>query len=240
MTYKEIKACTIDAGNGINSHSGLKIPKFEEYLAICKQYGAIPVIEIKGLTNNDIKYYKKMLSIIREYGMEENCICIGSQACMEIVRSLSYKIHVQVLIYQTTEVTDDLLIQISKLKNSGVDFHLSHISANMIKKCHELDLTVGCWTINDTHMMESYKKLGIDFMTSNTYSLGCNLAQGQCKYDSKLKTSNKYIVEAINEINTHTDKNTAQLGGISIVKITQTEYNALTTKDENTLYLITE
>ena len=59
MTFKEIQACTIDAGNGISDYSGLKIPKFEDYIAVCKQYGAIPVIEIKGIKNNDIKYYKK-------------------------------------------------------------------------------------------------------------------------------------------------------------------------------------
>ena len=37
-------------------------------------------------------------------------------------------------------------------------------------------------------------------------------------------------------IETHTQ----QLGGISLAKITQTEYDQLETKDENTLYIITD
>ena len=106
MTFKEIQACTIDTGNGISDYPGLKIPKFEDYIAVCKQYGAVPVIEIKGIKNNDIKYYKKMLSIIREYGMEDNCMCIGSLECMTIVRSLTRRIHVQVIVYQGDDPTE--------------------------------------------------------------------------------------------------------------------------------------
>ena len=236
MTYKEIKACTVDAGSNIADYPGLKIPKFEDYLSVCKQYGAVPVIEIKGLANNDIKYYKKMVSMIREYGMEDSCICIGSQDCMEIVRSLSYKIHVQVIVYQATAVTDDLLLQIASLGNAGADFHNSHIELNLVKKCHELGLLVNCWTINDTYMMENYKKLGVNFITSNTYSLGCSLTTKQSQYDASLKTN---ITGSINEVNNRAKNALTQLGGFSLVALTQAEYDAITTKDANTIYLIT-
>ena len=239
MTFKEIQACTIDTGNGISDYPGLKIPKFEDYIAICKQYGAIPVIEIKGIKNNDIKYYKKMLSIIREYGMEDNCMCIGSLECMTIVRSLTRRIHVQVIVYQGDDPTDDLLLQIAALENSGADFHNTHISSNMIKKCHELGLLVNCWTINDSYIIENFRNLGVDFITSNTYSLSCNPYVSQTKYDKSLKTSNKNIVGAINEVNNATNAIEKKIGNLSFKALTQSEYNALATKDPNTIYLIT-
>ena len=239
MTFKEIQACTIDTGNGISDYPGLKIPKFEDYIAVCKQYGAIPVIEIKGIKNNDIKYYKKMLSIIREYGMEDNCMCIGSLECMTIVRSLTRRIHVQVIVYQGDNPTDDLLLQIAALENSGVDFHNTHISSNMIKKCHELGLLVNCWTINDSHIIENFRNLGVDFITSNTYSLSCNPYVSQTKYDKSLKTSNKYIVDAINEVNNATNAIEKKIGNLSCVALTQAEYDALATKNPNTIYFIT-
>ena len=240
MTFKEIQACTIDTGNGISNYTGLKIPKFEDYIAICKQYGAIPVIEIKGIKNNDIKYYKKMLSIIREYGMEDNCMCIGSLECMTIVRSLTRRIHVQVIVYQGDDPTDDLLLQIAALENSGVDFHNAHISLNMIKKCHELGLLVNCWTINDTYIMENFRNLGVDFITSNTYSLSCNPYVSQSKYDKSLKTSNKYVVDAINEINTATNSVEKKIGNLSFVALTQAEYDAISNKSSTTIYFIKE
>ena len=239
MTFKEIQACTIDTGNGISDYPGLKIPKFEDYIAICKQYGAIPVIEIKGIKNNDIKYYKKMLSIIREYGMEDNCMCIGSLECMTIVRSLTRRIHVQVIVYQGDDPTDDLLLQIAALENSGADFHNTHISSNMIKKCHELGLLVNCWTINDSYIIENFRSLGVDFITSNTYSLSCNPYVSQTKYDKSLKTSNKYVVGAINEVNSATNAIKKKIGNLSFVALTQSEYDAITTKDSNTIYIIT-
>lgn len=239
MTFKEIQACTIDTGNGISDYPGLKIPKFEDYIAICKQYGAIPVIEVKGIKNNDIKYYKKMLSIIREYGMEDNCMCIGSLECMTIVRSLTRRIHVQVIVYQGDDPTDDLLLQIAALENSGADFHNTHISSNMIKKCHELGLLVNCWTINDSYIIDNFRNLGVDFITSNTYSLSCNPYVSQTKYDKALKTSNKYVVGAINEVNSATNAIEKKIGNLSFVALTQSEYNALATKDPNTVYLIT-
>lgn len=240
LTYKEIQACNIDAGNNISKYPGLKVPKFEEYLSICKQYGAIPVIEVKGIKDNNIKYYKKMISIIREYGMEESCICIGSQTCMNIVRSLSHKIHVQVIVYQATNVTDDLLLQIASLGNSGADFHNTHIDINMVKKCHELGLLVNCWTVNDSYMIESYRKLGVDFITSNTYALGCNISRMQTKSDSSLKTSNNTVTGAINEVNSKANKAINQLNGLSFVSITASDYTALETKDPNTVYLVTD
>lgn len=240
MTFKEIQACTIDTGNGISDYPGLKIPKFEDYIAICKQYGAIPVIEIKGIKNNDIKYYKKILSIIREYGMEDNCMCIGSLECMTIVRSLTRRIHVQVIVYQGDDPTDDLLLQIAALENSGANFHNTHISSNMIKKCHELGLLVNCWTINDSYIIDNFRNLGVDFITSNTYSLSCNPYVSQTKYDKSLKTSNKYVVGAINEVNSATNAIEKKIGNLSFVALTQAEYDAISNKSSTTIYFIKE
>lgn len=240
LTYKEIQNCNIDAGSHISDYPGLKVPKFEEYLSICRQYGAIPVIEVKGIKDNNIKYYKKMISTIREYGMEESCMCIGSQTCMSIVRSLSHKIHVQVIVYQATNVTDDLLLQIAALGNSGVDFHNTHIDINMVKKCHELGLLVNCWTVNDSYMIESYRKLGVDFITSNAYALGCNISRMQSRTDSSLKTKDNKVAGAINEVNSKANKAIKQLNGLSFVSITASDYVALETKDPNTVYLVTD
>lgn len=239
MTYKQIQACNIDKGSNITDFPGLKIPKFEDYIAICRKYGAVPVIEVKGIKDNNIKYYKKLISIIREYGMEDRCMCIGSQTCMEIVRSLSPLIHVQVIIYQATKITDDILLNVLKLGNSGIDVHNTHVSLDLIKKCHELGLLVNCWTVNDQYMIESYRELGIDFITSNTYGLGCSISMSQPKYDEALKTSNSYITPAINEVNSKANKAITNLGGLKFQSLTQAEYTALATKDADTIYFIT-
>ena len=61
---------------------------------------------------------------------------------------------------------------------------------------------------------------------------GIKVGEGLSIDDGKLSLDTS-ITETIE---THTQ----QLGGISLAKITQTEYDQLETKDENTLYIITD
>lgn len=103
-----------------------------------------------------------------------------------------------------------------------------------------MGLLVNCWTVNDQYMIESYRELGIDFITSNTYGLGCSISASQPKYDGSLKTNNKYIPGAINEVNTKANKAISNLGGFKLASLTQTEYDALDPKDDNTIYLVIE
>lgn len=51
--------------------------------------------------------------------------------------------------------------------------------------------------------------------------------------DAQLATSN-----ALNNLNTRVNENTTALGGITLLQISQTDYDALTDKDPNTLYII--
>lgn len=56
----------------------------------------------------------------------------------------------------------------------------------------------------------------------------------KAEYDeAQLATSN-----ALNNLNTRVNENTTALGGITLLQISQTDYDALTDKDPNTLYII--
>ncbi len=47
MTFAEIRALTVDAGNNAEAYPGTKVPTLTEYLDVCKEYGMHAVIEIK-------------------------------------------------------------------------------------------------------------------------------------------------------------------------------------------------
>ena len=55
---------------------------------------------------------------------------------------------------------------------------------------------------------------------------------------SYVKDVEKTVARAMNDLNERTTANTTALGGLSLVKLTQAEYDALETKDPNTLYII--
>lgn len=74
--------------------------------------------------------------------------------------------------------------------------------------------------------LENYQRKG-DYVTTNT--LNTRLAE----YETALDEQNveEVTAYALNDLNN-------RFGGLKIVKITESEYTALTTKDENTLYIV--
>lgn len=95
----------------------------------------------------------------------------------------------------------------------------------------ELLLSTALTDLNDrkidaSEVKSNYQKKG-DYVTTNT--LNTRLAE----YETVLDEQNveEVTAYALNDLNN-------KFGGLSLVKITESEYAALTTKDENTLYIV--
>ncbi len=95
----------------------------------------------------------------------------------------------------------------------------------------ELLLSTALTDLNDrkidaSEVKSNYQKKG-DYVTTNT--LNTRLAE----YETALDEQNveEVTAYALNDLN-------ERFGGLKIVKITESEYEALTTKDENTLYIV--
>jgi hypothetical protein len=78
----------------------------------------------------------------------------------------------------------------------------------------------------DKSLLGSYQRKG-DYVTTNT--LNTRLAE----YETALDEQNveEVTAYALNDLNT-------RFGGLKLTKVTESEYAALTTKDENTLYIV--
>ena len=95
----------------------------------------------------------------------------------------------------------------------------------------ELLLSTALTDLNDrkidaSEVKSNYQKKG-DYVTTNT--LNTRLAE----YETALDEQNveEVTAYALNDLNT-------RFGGLKLTKITESEYAALTTKDENTLYIV--
>ena len=102
----------------------------------------------------------------------------------------------------------------------------------------ELLLATALTDLNDrkidaSDVKSNYQKKG-DYVTTNT--LNTRLAE----YETALDEQNveEVTAYALNDLNNRVTDNTTALGGMKLVKITESEYAALTTKDENTLYIV--
>ena len=85
----------------------------------------------------------------------------------------------------------------------------------------------------DKSLLSNYQRKG-DYVTTNT--LNTRLAD----YETALDEQNveEVTAYALNDLNNRVTDNTTALGGMKLIKITESEYAALTTKDENTLYIV--
>ena len=79
MTYAQTQECTIDAGSNIEDYPNLKMPTLEEYLTICRRYGCVACIEIKGVTN-----YNSLVSTVENAGMIGSCVFLFYYDATEI------------------------------------------------------------------------------------------------------------------------------------------------------------
>ena len=114
---------------------------------------------------------------------------------------------------------------------SIVDNVISATGGGGITEDDELLLSTALTDLNDrkidaSEIKSNYQKKG-DYVTTST--LNTRLAE----YETALDEQNveEVTAYALNDLN-------ERFGGLKIVKITESEYTALTTKDENTLYIV--
>ena len=161
LTYAEIQACQIDAGNHLGDYPPLYVPTLEEYLAVCRAYGAVAVIELKeDFPDSEIAVFCQLLE---EQEMTEQCVCISFRlSLLRALREVSTEIPVQYIVRTADREDVDLA---ASLGNSGIDFRSA--SADLIDYARSLGCTTNVWTVDSPEEQQSWREAGIDFITSN-------------------------------------------------------------------------
>ena len=163
MTWQELSNLTICQGNRLSCFppEHLKIPKFSEYLAICRKYGSIPFIEPK---TGDVGH---ILDIVRKSGFEENEIILSSTD-LELLVS-ARKIAPRLFIHWIFARTKELSI-LSSLGNAGLSWNESdpdRCAPEWVAAAHEQGLYV-CLRAGDTWaQVQTMLCLGLDYIPTN-------------------------------------------------------------------------
>ncbi len=163
-TFDEIRALRINRGSGIERYRDEKVPSLEEYLEICMEYEAIPVIEVKLAGEFD---YQSFIDVLKAYGMTDKAIAIDySVPQLTELRKICPELKMQILCKYLWKKTVN---QAKKLGNCGVDvmFNLMHRN----KMCGEViknGMDFNSWTIDSEKALKRIKKYGASFATTNT------------------------------------------------------------------------
>ena len=163
MTYAETQECTIDAGSNIEEYPNLKMPQLSDFLAICRRYGCVGIIEIKTITN-----YDNMINVIKSSGMENNVVLLLSiEQKVPVVRYYT-KVPICIIGYDDTN-NSEMIDKVSTIYNTGVNFAAGTVSNSTdIIKAHENNMPVIIWTVDSESDADDMFRLGVDVIISNS------------------------------------------------------------------------
>ncbi len=161
-TFDCLRSLLLTDIDGKKGRTDIRIPTLQEYIAICKKYEKVAVLELKNAFAEDEIY--EIADIITEMGYLENVIFISF--CLENLVFLRKKYPVQPAQFLIEEYSDSL-IDTLKENNLDLDIRYTSLNADNMKKLHDAGIKVNCWTCDDPQAAEQLVAWGIDFITSN-------------------------------------------------------------------------
>ncbi|MGD9760820.1 MAG: glycerophosphodiester phosphodiesterase family protein [Candidatus Izemoplasmatales bacterium] len=162
FSYNELKKfALVDRKTG-DLNEFVFIPKFEDYLSICKAYRKFMFIKIKD--SLDVEAINGLDVFLREQGVEENFSLIAENK--KHLQVLKKNFPGNVLYYHARLVDDDTLDYCQK---HGINLYLDHqkLKRDYIKNLHLVGLKVITGVVNDKEQAEKMIKFDVDFLFTN-------------------------------------------------------------------------
>lgn len=164
MTYDELQEYIIDNGNGIENYEDLKLPKFEDALAIIKESTLIPYIEIKGY---DPVAFQNLIDLINQYGFAEKAVIISfDMEALLGIREIDKDIK---LMFITNELTMEDVNTCLENGNIGIDINggLIFKMTKEVKFAKDCGLDCAAWTVDLPVFSDLMNLFGIKKITTN-------------------------------------------------------------------------
>lgn len=163
--YSAVENIVLPDKDGTKIRQDIKIPLLSEYIAICKKYEKICILEVKNaFTDEEIK---KLVEEIKTTEYIQNVIFISFELenCLKL-RKILPEHEIQWLIGKNLEVTDEL-IKIFVDNKLDIDIYYKSLNKENIEKLHSKGIKINCWTCDNKNDAEALIELGVDFITTN-------------------------------------------------------------------------
>lgn len=163
-TLSQLQAETLTQTRGGVTYTG-KICTVEEYLDICVEKSAIPVIELKwttGINNNDMSNFAGLASLVSSKGLSAKAIFLTSmKQSIEYIRTNYPSLNCQFLTGEYWANHFDWCVKwkVNPSIQSG------YFDIYTVKKFHDAGLQVAMWTVNSEADYTKYGNMGVYMMT---------------------------------------------------------------------------
>lgn len=163
MTLAQIKNLVIDSGTNISLYKNLRVPTIEELLVVCDRVNIVPVMEVKGVTNQTSASYDKLIDIIRRYGFEEKCIIISFDiSALQQIRAKTKKIYIQYL----NDIAQSSITAVKELGNAGLDVEVIHATKDLVDWAHTEGILVNVYNAYHQARISQAINAGVDFIST--------------------------------------------------------------------------
>ena len=168
LTYEELLQYDFGSWKG-SKYAGTKIPTFEEFIALCKELGLHPYIEIKNDATYTQEQVQSLVNIVEEYGMEDNCTWISFNITyLEYVKNVDDTARLGYVSSKT--ITQSMINSVKALQTDKNEVFLD-ISYNMLNENNVMlamanGLALETWTVDNTNDIKLRPKY-ISGYTSN-------------------------------------------------------------------------
>jgi len=163
MSYSELCQFEIVNGNRVDcfTKEERRIPLFSEYLAICRQFGSVPFIELKV---DDAEYVIHSLHK-NQFKDDEIVMSSGILAHLEETRRVSKEMFIHLIFAK-----EDELDTLYNLGNAGLSWKISdpfECPDEKIKLPHNMGLKVCLRAADNVSSLARMKELKLDYFPSN-------------------------------------------------------------------------
>lgn len=145
-TLAQVKA--LDFGSWFSSdYAGEKIPTFEEFIALCRNIGLYPYIELKAGSETEIK---SLVDMVKRYGMIRNVTWISFDSnILGYVNKYDAKARIGFICNTLSETNVNTAVSLKTDTNEVfIDAGSSSVTAETAELCISNDLPLEVWTVN--------------------------------------------------------------------------------------------
>ena len=160
--FADLRAVRLPDTDGVTYRSDLFLPALEDYIAICRKYDKVAVLELKN--GMEERHIAAIAAIIKDMGWLNKTKFISF--CGEnlvVLRGLYPDASIQFLTGEATEEN----FRFMKKYRFDADLCGLCVSKEYVSRLHEAGLKVNCWTIDTPEHAEKLIGMGVDFITSN-------------------------------------------------------------------------
>ena len=161
-TLAEAQAVPLPDPDGTTLRTDLRVPAFEDYLAICRKYGRVPVVELKGPF--DAKTVRRAVACVRGAGLLDRAVFISFHwSDCERVRRLCPDNEVQYLAGPDPAIP----IERHAALRIGADYRHDRITPEIVAAFHKAGLRVNAWIVDRLADAARLLDMGVDLITTD-------------------------------------------------------------------------